>query len=146
MGAFAGAALAHSPSLSVLDAKVFGKTIAFIVIAPTLGMIIAFALTKLVRKVFGHMRPGRVDKGFRRGQLLSAALYSLGHGGNDAQKTMGIITLLLISAGLQQSTKHPEPREAADVVFAPATRADHGDARPIRRRAHRIRSKITARP
>ncbi|MCA9593129.1 MAG: inorganic phosphate transporter [Myxococcales bacterium] len=110
MGAFAGAALAHSPSLSVLDAKVFGKTIAFIVIAPTLGMIIAFALTKLVRKVFGHMRPGRVDKGFRRGQLLSAALYSLGHGGNDAQKTMGIITLLLISAGLQQSTKHPEPQ------------------------------------
>lgn len=110
MGAFAGAALAHSPSLSVLDAKVFGKTIAFIVIAPTLGMIIAFALTKLVRKVFGHMRPGRADKGFRRGQLLSAALYSLGHGGNDAQKTMGIITLLLISAGLQQSTKHPEPQ------------------------------------
>lgn len=109
MGGFAGAALANTPDLSVLDAKVFGKTLAFIVVAPTLGMAIAFVLMNLVRRTFRAWRPGRVDHMFRRGQLLSAALYSLGHGGNDAQKTMGIITVLLMSAGLQQASKKPEP-------------------------------------
>jgi PiT family inorganic phosphate transporter len=109
MGAFAGAALSHTPDLSILDAKVFGKTILFIVLAPTLGMAVGFMLFKLVRALFGHMRPGKVDKLFRRGQLLSAALYSIGHGGNDAQKTMGIITLLLITAGIQDKTAKVEP-------------------------------------
>ncbi|MBK7580885.1 MAG: inorganic phosphate transporter [Myxococcales bacterium] len=110
MGAFAGSALANTPALSVLDMKVFGKTVAFIVVAPMLGGLIGFLLMKLVRVLFGGSRPGKVDKGFRRGQLISAALYSLGHGGNDAQKTMGIITLLLIAAGLQTQSKHPEPQ------------------------------------
>ena len=109
MGGFAGAALTNTPHLSILDAKVFGKTILFIVVAPTLGMFIAFFLFKLVRAVFGGWRPGKVDRFFRRGQLLSAALYSLGHGGNDAQKTMGIITLLLMTAGIQEKSDHPEP-------------------------------------
>jgi PiT family inorganic phosphate transporter len=109
MGAFAGAALSHTPDLSILDAKVFGKTILFIVLAPTLGMAVGFMLFKLVRAMFGHYRPGKVDRLFRRGQLLSAALYSIGHGGNDAQKTMGIITLLLITAGIQDKTAKVEP-------------------------------------
>ena len=109
MGAFAGSALANTPSLSVLDATVFGKTLAFIVVAPTLGMCIAFMMMAAVRRLFRSARPGRVDKWFRRGQLVSAALYSLGHGGNDAQKTMGIITVLLIAAGLQGASKKPEP-------------------------------------
>src|SRR5262245_51267351 len=99
MGGFAGAALSHTPSLSILDTKVFGKTLLFIVVAPMLGLLLAFLLFKLVRSVFRKSRPGVVDRLFRRGQLLSAALYSIGHGGNDAQKTMGIITLLLITAG-----------------------------------------------
>ena len=110
MGAFAGGALANTPSLSVLDMRVFGKTIAFIVIAPLLGSLIGFALMKLVKALFGHWRPGKIDKYFRRGQLFSAALYSLGHGGNDAQKTMGIITLLLSTAGLQEKAKTVEPQ------------------------------------
>jgi inorganic phosphate transporter, PiT family len=110
MGGFAGAALSNTPDLSVLDAGVFGKTVAFIVLAPTLGMIIGYLLFALVRTLFGNWRPGRVDRVFRRGQLLSAALYSLGHGGNDAQKTMGIITLLLVTAGLQEPSEHPEPQ------------------------------------
>jgi PiT family inorganic phosphate transporter len=110
MGAFAGAALAHTPHLSVLDAKVFGKTVAFIVVAPALGAIIGFALMKIVRVLFVSWRPGRIDKSFRRGQLVSAAFYSLGHGGNDAQKTMGIITLLLIAGGLQAKSTHPAPQ------------------------------------
>jgi inorganic phosphate transporter, PiT family len=110
MGGFAGAALANTPNLSVLDAKVFGKTLAFIVVAPMLGLIVGFILMNLVRWLFFSMRPARVDKIFRRGQLVSAAFYSLGHGGNDAQKTMGIITLLLIAAGMQEPSNHPEPQ------------------------------------
>jgi PiT family inorganic phosphate transporter len=110
MGGFAGAALSHVPDLSILDAKVFGKTVLFIVIAPTLGMVLGFALFRLVRVLFQSMRPGKVDRFFRRGQFLSAALYSIGHGGNDAQKTMGIITLLLISSGIQEETEHLEPK------------------------------------
>jgi PiT family inorganic phosphate transporter len=110
MGGFAGAALSHTPRLGVLDAMVFGKTVLFIVIAPLMGMALGFLLFKVVRALFGRQRPGKVDHIFRRGQLLSAALYSLGHGGNDAQKTMGIITALLITAGMQEPSDHPEPQ------------------------------------
>jgi PiT family inorganic phosphate transporter len=62
-----------------------------------------------LRALFGHKRPGSIEHFFRRGQLISAALYSLGHGGNDAQKTMGIITVLLMSVGVQAKSDHPEP-------------------------------------
>ena len=110
MGAFAGAALSNVPDLAILDAKVFGKTVLFIVLAPTIGMTIGMLLFRLVRSAFGDWRPGKVDRVFRRGQLVSAAFYSLGHGGNDAQKTMGIITLLLITSGLQDKTEHVEPQ------------------------------------
>ena len=110
MGGFAGAALSNTPDLSILDANVFGKTILFIVLAPLLGMFFGYMLFALVRLLFGNFRPGRVDRIFRRGQFVSAALYSLGHGGNDAQKTMGIITLLLVSAGMQEPAEHPEPQ------------------------------------
>lgn len=110
MGGFAGAALTNTPDFNILDAKVFGTTVLFIVVAPMLGMVIGYILFAIVRSLFGHWRPGKVDRVFRRGQLLSAALYSIGHGGNDAQKTMGIITLLLITAGLQEPSDHPEPQ------------------------------------
>src|SRR5690606_32337621 len=66
-------------------------------------------LMLLVKQLFRSWRPGKVDTVFRRGQLVSAALYSLGHGGNDAQKTMGIITALLMTAGIQEVSDHPEP-------------------------------------
>jgi len=110
MGGFAGAALSHTPHFAVLDSGVFGKTLIFIFLAPTMGMIVAFLLITLVRRVFHNMRPGKVDRVFRRGQLLSAALYSIGHGGNDAQKTMGIITALLLASGLQERTEQLEPQ------------------------------------
>jgi inorganic phosphate transporter, PiT family len=109
MGGFAGAALTNVPDMSILHAGVFTKTILFIVIAPTLGMLLAVLLYKLVRQLFGSMRPRQVNRIFRRGQFFSAALYSLGHGGNDAQKTMGIITALLIASGAQDASGHPEP-------------------------------------
>src|SRR5207245_9249587 len=68
----------------------------FIFLAPLLGLVIGLAVAVAVAWAFRRTAPRRVDKIFRRGQLLSAAFYSLGHGGNDAQKTMGIIFVLLI--------------------------------------------------
>jgi PiT family inorganic phosphate transporter len=75
------------------------KPIAFIVLAPLFGAIVAFFLTVAVTWTFRNWVPYKLDKLFRRLQLLSAGFYSLGHGGNDAQKTMGIITGLLVTAG-----------------------------------------------
>jgi PiT family inorganic phosphate transporter len=75
----------------------------FIVVAPAMGLVTGLLIALAVTWLFRRARPRQVDRLFRRGQLLSASLYSLGHGGNDAQKTMGIIWLLLILAS-QPST------------------------------------------
>jgi PiT family inorganic phosphate transporter len=107
MGAFAGAALTNVPRLSILNAQVFRETFLFIVLAPLLGAVLGFALTKVIRASLANAKPATVDRVFRRGQLLSAALYSLGHGGNDSQKTMGIIMALLVSANLAQRGDAP---------------------------------------
>jgi PiT family inorganic phosphate transporter len=85
------------------DALVFGgiyKTVAFIFISPCVGLFLGLTIGIIVYRSFKMATPLHVDHIFRRGQLLSAALFSLGHGGNDAQKTMGIIAGLLFSAGL----------------------------------------------
>jgi PiT family inorganic phosphate transporter len=110
MGGFAGAALSHTPDLAILDRGVFGKTLLFILVAPLLGMVLGFLLFTLIRTLFRNSRPRRIDRVFRRGQFISAALYSVGHGGNDAQKTMGIITALLIASGLQEQSAHVQPK------------------------------------
>ncbi|MGH7680794.1 MAG: inorganic phosphate transporter, partial [Candidatus Eiseniibacteriota bacterium] len=70
-----------------------------IIVAPLIGLILAYVNMVAVSWIFRRAVPGKVDKLFRRLQLVSAALYSLGHGGNDAQKTMGIIALLLFTSG-----------------------------------------------
>jgi len=70
---------------------------AFIPIAPLIGFTFGFGLMVAVYWIFRQWRPAAIDRFFRKGQLLSAALYSLGHGGNDAQKTMGIIVALLVA-------------------------------------------------
>lgn len=98
IGGFAGAAVAKAGS-GVLIWKGLGKIAAFIILSPLLGMALGFTLMVAVFWIFRRATPGRVDKTFRRLQLVSAALYSLGHGTNDAQKTMGIIAILLFSAG-----------------------------------------------
>jgi inorganic phosphate transporter, PiT family len=82
------------------------KTAAFIFLAPILGMIIAILLVVLTSWIFKPVNAGLSDRLFRRLQLLSAAAYSLGHGANDAQKTMGIITVLLFSQGLLAGEFH----------------------------------------
>src|SRR5207248_1283332 len=71
----------------------------FMVLAPLIGLLIGFAMMLLTLWTFRNQTPGRVDRVFRRGQLVSAAAYSLGHGTNDAQKTMGIIAVLLFTTG-----------------------------------------------
>ncbi|WP_445193041.1 anion permease [Sphingomonas sp. Tas61C01] len=77
-----------------------GKTVAAIFLSPSIGMILALLLVLLVAWTSLRLTPIGVDRRFRKLQLVSAALYSLGHGANDAQKTMGIITVLLYSQGL----------------------------------------------
>lgn len=83
------------------------KTVAFIFISPIFGMFLGMGIGIIVYWIFRKFTPRAVDHIFRKGQLVSAALYSIGHGGNDAQKTMGIITSLLLSAGLLKAFHIP---------------------------------------
>ena len=98
IGGLLGAGLAKAGFDAVVWSGV-AKTVAGIFVAPTTGMIFALALVLIVSWMSVRSTPLQVDKRFRKLQLASAALYSLGHGGNDAQKTMGIITVLLYSQG-----------------------------------------------
>ncbi|MFL6104011.1 MAG: inorganic phosphate transporter, partial [Actinomycetes bacterium] len=98
IGGFAGAGVAKA-GFSVLNAASLEKTILFIAVSPLLGMVLGFLLMLANLWLFRRATPARVDSLFRRLQLLSAAAFSLGHGGNDAQKTMGIISALLVGAG-----------------------------------------------
>jgi len=101
IGGFVGAGLAHKGMKVIHWPKVI-STVEFIPLAPLIGMILGFLVMIGVFWAFRRWRPSAVDRLFRKGQLLSAALYSLGHGGNDAQKTMGIIVALLIAAGMME--------------------------------------------
>jgi PiT family inorganic phosphate transporter len=109
VGAYAGSALTSyawhfgfTNIQTVLKAEGWIKTLAFIVLSPLIGMLLGFILMVAVYWIFHRVRVNRVDRIFRVGQLFSAAAYSLGHGGNDAQKTMGIITIVLVAGGFLQ--------------------------------------------
>jgi len=98
IGGIVGATMAKAgPSALILTG--IGKTVIFIFLSPLLGFLLGSLLMVLVANVFRRVSPLRVDNLFRRAQLISAGLYSLGHGGNDAQKTIGIIWMLLIATG-----------------------------------------------
>lgn len=99
VGGLVGAAMASSGSGSVIIGGVL-KIVVFIVIAPVLGVIISFIISAIVLYLARNHTPFGIDKHFRRLQLLSAAAFSLGHGGNDAQKSMGIIWVALIVTGM----------------------------------------------
>jgi inorganic phosphate transporter, PiT family len=98
IGGLCGAAIAKAGAWSLVPAGVL-KTVAFILISPIFGMLLGALLMLAVSWIFVRTTPSKVDRWFRRLQLVSASLYSLGHGGNDAQKTIGIIWMLLIAAG-----------------------------------------------
>jgi PiT family inorganic phosphate transporter len=99
VGGLTGAALVSSGPGSIITAGVV-KIVAFIIIAPLLGMLIGFIISTIVQYIARKSTPSGIDKHFRRLQLLSAAAFSLGHGGNDAQKSMGIIWVAMIISGL----------------------------------------------
>src|SRR4030095_3749717 len=98
IGAYAGSAVAKA-GFHVIIPSGWTKTLLFIVISPVLGMVLGTCLMSLNMWIFRDTKPSRVEKYFRRLQLVPAALFSLGHGTNDAQKTMGIIAGVLFTAG-----------------------------------------------
>jgi len=108
IGGIVGAAMVRAGTAPLVASGLI-KTVAFIVISPLLGFLCGALLMVAVSWIFARSTPLRVDRLFRRGQLVSASLYSLGHGGNDAQKTIGIIWMLLIASGLTGAADKAPP-------------------------------------
>jgi PiT family inorganic phosphate transporter len=98
IGGLTGSGIAYAGFDAIVTKKLY-PTLQFILIAPLLGLVLGALLMIIVSWVFRRMRPRTVDKGFRIGQLFSAGLYSIGHGGNDAQKTIGVIIAVMIAGG-----------------------------------------------
>ncbi len=108
IGGIVGAVIAKAGAGALIGAGVL-KTVAFIFVSPLLGFLLGSLLMVLVAHLFRRASPLLVDNWFRRLQLVSAGLYSLGHGGNDAQKTIGIIWMLLIAAGYSSANDKLPP-------------------------------------
>jgi len=105
IGGLAGAAVAKGGYAALVGKGFLVITLA-IVASPLLGFLLGMGLMVIVAHVFSRSSPNRVDRWFRRLQFVSASMYSLGHGGNDAQKTMGIIAMVLFSSGMSGPTFH----------------------------------------
>lgn len=105
MGGLIGSAIVKAGTSALVWSGIV-KTVIFIFLSPLLGLALGLGMGVAVSWIFRRSSPTQVDHLFRRGQLISAAFYSLGHGGNDAQKTMGIIAGLLFSAGMLGDTFH----------------------------------------
>ena len=95
IGGFAGAAIAHG-GLTIVNLQVIGKVAAFIFLAPIIGMILAYTLTVIIIHICKYAIPSKAEWWFRKLQLVSSAAFSIGHGGNDAQKVMGIIAAAIV--------------------------------------------------
>ncbi|MBA3539571.1 MAG: inorganic phosphate transporter [Deltaproteobacteria bacterium] len=106
IGGLSGAGLAYG-GFDVLQMDAIKKTLYFILLAPVIGLLLGQLVMFLVYWIFRNWRPQKVDRTFRVGQLISAAAYSIGHGGNDAQKTIGVIWAVMIASG------HWAPNEGA---------------------------------
>jgi inorganic phosphate transporter, PiT family len=106
MGGYGGAAVAHA-GFKALILGGWTKPVLFIFLSPVLGMALAMLITLLTSWIVRRQRPYKVDQWFRRLQLFSAALFSLGHGTNDSQKGMGIITTVLVAGGMLKSFSVP---------------------------------------
>jgi PiT family inorganic phosphate transporter len=108
IGGIVGAVIAKSGAGSLVAAGIW-KTVIFIFVSPFLGYLLGSLMMVAVAWTFRRMRPSRIDKWFRRLQLVSAGAYSLGHGGNDAQKTIGIIWMMLIATGYVSASDATPP-------------------------------------
>jgi PiT family inorganic phosphate transporter len=98
IGGLIGAAVAHYHTFSVVNASKVIPTISFIVAAPFIGMVIAFFITVIIVQLFKRSNPYRAERWFKRLQLVSSAAFSIGHGGNDAQKVMGLIGVAMVAS------------------------------------------------
>ena len=107
IGGYAGAAIAKAGIHGLIVGK-WPSTLAFIVLAPLIGLVLGYALMIAVYWTFHSYTPRRMDRYFRHAQILSASLLSCAHGTNDAQKTMGIITAVLVAGGLQRDFHVPD--------------------------------------
>ena len=108
IGGIVGAVMAKTGASGLVGAGI-AKTVAFIFVSPVLGFVLGSLMLVAVSWIFRRSTPSRVDRWFRRLQLVSAGAYSLGHGGNDAQKTIGIIWLLLIATGYSATSDASPP-------------------------------------
>jgi PiT family inorganic phosphate transporter len=144
IGAYAGAAVAKA-GFGVILPSGWTKTLIFIVVAPVMGFILGFGLMVAVYWIFRRKSPQQVDKRFRKLQLLSAAAYSLGHGGNDAQKTMGIVAGALYTGGLMSKAdfSHDWGRLHWPIILAAHTAIGLGTYFGGWRIVHTMGSKIT---
>jgi len=137
IGGYAGAAVARAGWAAILPAG-WTKTLIFIVLSPLIGMVLGLTLMTAIFWIFRWVPPSRVDRWFRRAQLVSAAFFSLNHGANDAQKTMGIIAGVLFAAGYIQTFDIP-----FWVVLAAHTAIGLGTLAGGWRIIHTMGSKIT---
>jgi inorganic phosphate transporter, PiT family len=108
IGGIVGAVIAKSGASSLIAAGIW-KTVIFIFVSPLLGFVLGSLMMVVVAWTFRRTRPSKIDKWFRRLQLVSAGAYSLGHGGNDAQKTIGIIWMMLIATGYVSASDTAPP-------------------------------------
>jgi PiT family inorganic phosphate transporter len=108
IGGLSGAGVAYS-GFSILNTDKLYPTLEWILLAPLLGLVLGGLVMFIVYWLFRGMRPNKVDRVFRVGQLFSAAAYSIGHGGNDAQKTIGVIWAVMIAGGVLPATAHGAP-------------------------------------
>ncbi len=117
IGGLSGAGIAFH-GIGVLNTDKLYPTLGFIVLAPIIGLVIGMVMMIAVSWAFRRARPRTVDKTFRRAQLLSAAAYSLGHGGNDAQKTIGVIALVLVASRHLTKTEVDAGDVPSWIIFA----------------------------
>jgi PiT family inorganic phosphate transporter len=152
IGGYAGAAMARAAlnhgiahAYSVILPQGWTLTLIFIVVAPVMGLILALLFSSASYWILRNRTPGQVDKWFRKLQLLSAAAYSLGHGGNDAQKTMGIIAGALFTAGYMtpQEITHEWGRYKWFIILSAHTAIALGTYFGGWRIVHTMGSKIT---
>jgi len=106
-GGIAGAAMAHGGA-GILNITGIIKILTSLFISPVFGIVFGYLFMKLILYLFGHLSPGAVSKYFGRLQIFSSSLMAFGHGSNDAQKAMGIITMALVSGGALQSVEVPK--------------------------------------
>ena len=116
IGGIVGAVIAKAGASSLIAAGIW-KTVLFIFVSPLLGFLLGSMMMVLVSWIFRRTRPSKVDRWFRRLQLVSAGAYSLGHGGNDAQKTIGIIWMLLIATGYSAAGAESPPYWVIGVCY-----------------------------